>query len=68
MVGAFAVWAIFRSNQWSTTGPSKAVWYVLSCLWESAYPLLLIGKSSLCGDSEFALKEICHNDNTLDVQ
>ena len=20
----FAVWAIFRSNQWSTTGPSKA--------------------------------------------
>ena len=26
---AFAVWAIFRSNQ--------RLWYVLSCLWESAY-------------------------------
>ena len=25
MAGAFTVWAIFFSNQWSTTGPSKAV-------------------------------------------
>ena len=25
MAGAFAVWVIFHSNQWSTTGPSKVV-------------------------------------------
>ena len=50
-----------------TGGPQ--VWYVLACLWESAikYPLLLIGKSSLCVDSRFPLKEICHNDHMLDV-
>ena len=32
-------------------------WYVLSCLWDGAYkePLLLIGKSSLCGGSGFPL-------------
>ena len=30
-------------------------------------PLLLIKKSSLCGDSGVHL-EICHNDNMLDVQ
>ena len=33
------------------------------------YPLMLIGKSSLCGDSGFPLrKEICHNDHMFDVQ
>ena len=31
--------------------------YVLSCLWESPYPLVLIGKSGLCGDSGFPLKK-----------
>ena len=45
MASAFAVWAIFLSNQWSTTGPSKAVVSdVLSV--EKVHikdPLLLIG-------------------------
>ena len=31
-------------------------------------PLLFIGKSSVCGDSGFPLKEICQNDHMLDVQ
>ena len=57
---AYAVWAIFHSNQWSTTDPSKVV---LSCcpVCGKAHiikdPLLLIGKSSQCGDSGFPLKK-----------
>ena len=72
MADAFAVWAIFCSNQWSTTGPSRdVVRAVLSvgkcsscCLSESR-----VGQhgSRLYGDSLFPLKK-CHNDHTLDVQ
>ena len=45
-----------------TSGPQlvyQRLWYVLSCLWESAYKrsLLLIRKSSLWGDSRFPLKK-----------
>ena len=57
--GAFAIWAIFHSNKWSTTSPSKTG---MCCpVWESAYDSyttnLLIGKRSLCGDSGFPLKK-----------
>ena len=58
MVDAFSVWAIFRSYQWSTTGPPKAVVCavpsVRKCIKKD--PLLLVGKSSQCGDSGFPLK------------
>ena len=53
-----AVWAIFRSNQWSTTGLSKAV--VCTVLYGKVHikdPLLLIEKSSLCGGSGFPSKK-----------
>ena len=33
----------------------KRLWYVLSCLMHIKEPLLLIGKSSLCGGSGFPL-------------
>ena len=41
---------------WATTGITRP-WYVLSCLWmvHIKEPLLLIGKSSLCGGSGFPL-------------
>ena len=42
-----------------TSGPQlvhQRPWYVLSCLWESAYKRLLIGKSSLGGGNGFPLK------------
>ena len=54
-----AVWAIFRSNQWSTTGLSKAVvCTVLSMeIVHIKDPLLLIEKSSLCGGSGFPSKK-----------
>ena len=52
----FAVWAIFHFKQWSTTGPSKAmVCAILSvgkCI--SKTPLLLIGKSRLCCESDMS--------------
>ena len=48
---------IIAINQWSTTCPSKAV-YVLCCgKVHVEDPLLLIGKSSPCGDSGFPLKK-----------
>ena len=43
-----------------TSGPQlvhQRLWYVLSCLWESVYPLLLIRKGSLCADSGIPLKK-----------
>ena len=43
----------FHSNQWTTTGPSKAVCGKV----QINNPLLLIGKSSICGDSGFPLKK-----------
>ena len=47
-VEAFAVWAIFYSNQWSTTGPPNAVVYAVVYelwyeLWENAYKRSLAG-------------------------
>ena len=69
MADAFAVWAIFRFHQWSTTGPSTVmVCVVLSGKAHIKDPLLLSGKSSLCGDSMFPFKELCHNDHMLGVQ
>ena len=56
---ACAVWAIFPSNQWSTTGPPLAVAMCHPvggkvCIKDL---LLLIGMSSLCCDSRFPLKK-----------
>ena len=51
-----AVWAVFRSNQWSTTGLSKAVVCTVLSVYGKVHikdPLLLIEKSSLCGGSGF---------------
>ena len=53
------------SNNWSITGcglccPVYGKLHIKD-------PLLLIGKSSLCGDGEFCRKK-CHNDDMLDVQ
>ena len=58
MPDAFAVWAIFHSNQWSTAGPSKVVVCFVRSVREVHVkdPLLLIGKSSLCGSRRFPLK------------
>ena len=43
MANAFVVLAIFRSNHWSTTGPSKAVVCCPVCVRvHIKYPLLLI--------------------------
>ena len=48
--------AISRSSQCSTTGVTKAVVYVILCgMMHKKQPLLLIGKSSLCGGSVFPL-------------
>ena len=59
MAGTFALWAIFRCNQWSTNGPSKAV--VICCaIYGKVHikdPLMLMGKGSLYDDSEFRLKK-----------
>ena len=52
-----AVWAIFRSNQWSTTGLSKAVVCTVYGKVHIKDPLLLIEKSSLCGGSGFPSKK-----------
>ena len=70
MANAFTVCAIFRSIQWSTTGPSKAMVCAVVSVGKVHIKdsLLLIGKSSLCGDSGVFSKEICHNDHTLEVQ
>ena len=49
-------WAISRSSQCSTTGVTKAmVCVILSGMMHIKEPLLLIGKSSLCGGSRFPL-------------
>ena len=56
----FAVWANFCSNQWSTTGPSKAVVCAVCPVCGKVHvkdPLLFIRMSSLCGDSRFRLKK-----------
>ena len=68
MVDAFAVWAIFRSNQWSTTDLSKAVVCVVLSVGKVHIkdPSLLIEKNRQCGDSGFPLIETCHNDHMLD--
>ena len=57
MVDAFSVWAISHFNQWSTTGPSKVVVFPVCVQVHIKDPLLLIGKSNLCGDSRFPLKK-----------
>ena len=51
VVGSILHGAIYRSSQCSTTGIRKAV----VCAILSVGPLLLIGKSSLCGGSGFPL-------------
>ena len=59
MVAAFAVWVIFHCNQWSTTGQSKDEG-MCSPVCRKVHikdPLLLIGKTSLCGDNGVPLKK-----------
>ena len=62
----------FSSNQWSKTGPSKAVvCALLSVEIKDVHikdPLLRIGKSSLCAQQRVSSKEICLNDHMVDVQ
>ena len=55
MLAAFAVCAIFCSKQWFTIGLSKAVVCAVPSVGKVPIkdPLLLIGKSSLSGDSRF---------------
>ena len=48
-------WAIFRSSQCPTTGVTMAVVYPVCGMMHIKEPLLLIGKSSLCGGSGFPL-------------
>ena len=65
MVDAFAVWVILHSNQWSTTGPLKAV----VCLWESVYKRSLAAyqKEQLMWQQWVSTKEICRNDHMLEI-
>ena len=70
MVHAFAIWAIFHSNQWSTTDWSiKGSGMCCPTCGKVSIKdlLLLIEKSNLCGNSGFPLKEICHNDHMFVV-
>ena len=47
--------SISRSSQCSTTGVTKAVVCIILSGMSNIKPLLLIGKSSLCGGSGFPL-------------
>ena len=55
MADAFAVWTIFHSNHWSTKGCGMCCPACGKVHRKDS--LLLIGKSSLCGDSGFPLNK-----------
>ena len=69
-------WAQLQFGLFSvpTSGPQlvyQRPWYVLFCLWKSAYKRSLAAyrkENSLCGGSGFPSKKVCQRDHMNDVQ